>query len=266
MLPLGKRFEYAKRVPLMFSRIIVAGYDVNRLLEKTVLVCGAGGLGVVVAEILARTGVKRLIVVDKDTVGVENFNRLGFNSEDIGKPKALVLAERLLRLRNQGDIDEKFKLEVEAYHENIIAWDELEMLISRSDLIFTCFDNLDARLEVNHFAVRQGVPIVDGGTSVDGLRGTVTVVIPGKTPCIRCYSDPSTIMSLDGERPPGECSASLATTMSIVASLMADQAFRYLLEYGETLPRIRISLEEEVLLTKENVMRRPDCRDCGGIR
>ncbi|MBS7251259.1 MAG: ThiF family adenylyltransferase [Candidatus Freyarchaeota archaeon] len=222
MIPAGERWEKVQRYPSMFSRIIVAGIDVDKLLDKTALVCGAGGLGVIVAEILARTGIGRLIIIDKDTVGEENFNRLGFNAKDIGKKKASVLAKRLLNLRNSGGVDEWFELKVEAYCENVIAWEKLEGLISRSDLAFTCFDNLDARLEVNFYAIKYRVPIFDGGTSTDGLRGTVTTVIPGVTPCIRCYNDPSTTISLEWEKPPGECGASLATTMCIVASFQVD--------------------------------------------
>ncbi|MEM3587730.1 MAG: ThiF family adenylyltransferase [Candidatus Jordarchaeaceae archaeon] len=266
MIPVGKRSEKIQMYPQMFSRTIVAGIDVDKLLDKTALVCGAGGLGAIVAEILARTGIGHLIIIDKDTVGRENFNRLGFNAEDVGKPKASALAERIQKLRNSESMEDRFKLKIESYHENIIAFEYLEDLITRSNIIFTCFDNIDARLEVNHCAVKHKVPIFDGGTSVDGLRGTVTTVIPGVTPCIRCYSDPSIIISLEEERPPGECSASLATTMCVVASLQANQALRYLLKCGELIPRLRVSLGEEVLLTRENTLRRMDCRDCGGIK
>jgi len=258
---------YLKIFPPMFSRVIFSGYRVDVLLGKTALVCGVGGLGSVVAEILARTGIGKIIIIDKDVVGEENFNRLGFTNKDVGKPKAGVIGRRLLAIRNSPDTPEEFRLEVEAYHADVLEMPNLWKLVARSDVVFTCFDNLEARLEVNKYAVKLGKPIFDGGTSLNGLRGTVRTVIPGRTPCLRCYNPPDTFISPSGPvKGPGRCDASLATTMTIVACLQADQAFKYLLSYGRLAPLIRISLEEGVsVVPYYNVARRPDCEDCGGL-
>ncbi len=254
--------------PPMFSRVIFSGYRVDVLMRKTALVCGVGGLGAVVAEILARTGIKKLIIVDKDVVAEENFNRLGFTSQDIGKPKAEAVGRRLLAIRNGPNVPERFRLEVEAYWFDVLEMPRfLEKLVLKSDLVFTCFDNLAARLEVNHYAVRLGKPLFDGGTSVDGLEGAVRTVIPGRTPCLRCYNPPGAYVSI-GEplTPQGRCDASLATTMCLVACLQADQAFKYLLGYGRVAPLIEISLKDGVDITPYyNVPRRPNCEECGDL-
>ncbi|NVM03440.1 MAG: ThiF family adenylyltransferase, partial [Candidatus Helarchaeota archaeon] len=182
MIPIEERTNLALNSPKMFSRIIFMGYDINKLLTQTTLICGAGGLGVIVAQILARTGIGKIIVVDKDIVEEENFNRLVYDRNDINKPKAVVLAEKLKQIRNAKNIDKKFHLQTEAYDNNVIAWQELEDLIDRSNLIFTCFDNEEARIEVNAYAVQQRKPIIDGGTSENALRGIIISVIPGRTP------------------------------------------------------------------------------------
>lgn len=266
MIPIINRVQYARNFPACFSRIIFAGFDVAQLLNKTALVCGAGGLGVVVAEILARTGVRNIIIVDKDIVESENFNRLGFTSEDVGRPKAEALSKKLEKIRNVPNIPEEFHLKTKNYEENVIAWDELEDLVEACDAIFACFDNPSARLELNYFAVEKKKPLFDGGTSENGLRGSVTTVIPGVTPCLRCYYSPKTYVEIDeGERLPGECGASLATTMSIVASLQADQGIKHLLGETGIVPRIRISLEEEAIMVIERGQRRPNCDDCSII-
>jgi len=251
----------------MFSRVIFSGYRVDVLMRKTALVCGVGGLGVVVAEILARTGLKKIIIVDKDVVGQENFNRLGFTEHDVGQPKAAVVGRRLLAIRNGPGTPEQYKLEVEAYYADVLEMPNLWKLIAKSDVVFTCFDNLEARLEVNHYAVKLGKPLFDGGTSVNGLRGTVRTVIPGRTPCLRCYNPPDTFISQEEPtKGPGRCDASLATTMCIVACLQADQAFKYLLGYGRIAPLIRLSLEDGVnVVPYYNVARRPDCEECGRL-
>jgi len=270
MIPIEERTNLALNSPKMFSRIIFMGYDINKLLSQTALVCGAGGLGVIVAQILARTGIGKIIIIDKDLVEEENFNRLVYDRDDINKPKALALAEKLKSIRNGKNIDKKFHLQTEAYENNVIAWPQLEDLISRSNIIFTCFDNEEARIEVNAYAVQQGKPIIDGGTSENALRGIIISVIPGKTPCLECYYSPDTLVYIGSEDeqefiPKLPCGASLATTMNIVASLQADQGFKYLLNYGQIIPKIRITIEEEVVIQNIFQKRRPGCEACGNI-
>jgi len=253
------------RYPSMFSRILVAGYRIDVLLRKTALVLGAGGLGTVLAEILARTGIGKIIIVDKDVVGEENFNRLGYSRADVGKPKAEALKEKLLAVRNSPNVPREFWLKVEAYKADDFEMRDLWKLIAKSDLVFTCFDNLDARFLVNRHVVKLGKPLFDAGTSRDGLRGTIRTVIPGRTPCLRCYFPPGSIIGSD-EAWGFACDASLATTMAIVASIQADQAFKFVLGYGRVAPIIRVSLEEGVeIIPDYNARRRPDCEDCGSL-
>ena len=270
MIPIEERTNLALQSPKMFSRIIFMGYDIKKLLAQTAFICGAGGLGVIVAEILARTGIGKIIIVDKDRVEEENFNRLVYSRDDINQPKALVLAEKLKQIRNAENIDKKYHLQTEAYENDVIAWSELEDLIGNSTLIFTCFDNEEARIEVNAYGVLLNKPIFDGGTSENALRGIIISVIPGKTPCLECYYSPDTLVDLglesEGELAPRlPCGASLATTMNIVASIQVDQGFKYILNYGNIIPKIRISLEEDVIIQNIFQKRRPNCEACGDL-
>jgi len=58
-------------------------------------IAGAGGLGSVVAENLARAGVGRLVVADYDVIEPSNLNRQRFSLHQLGLPKAAALAENL---------------------------------------------------------------------------------------------------------------------------------------------------------------------------
>ncbi|MHA1130755.1 MAG: HesA/MoeB/ThiF family protein, partial [Candidatus Helarchaeota archaeon] len=254
MLPLDARNQIALNFPAMFSRIIFAGIDVRKLLSKTALIGGCGGLGVIVGEVLARTGIGKLILIDRDVVEEENFNRLIFDRNDIKKPKAHCLAKKLESLRNSADIPSKYHLSTDSYQEDVVAWMELEGLIEEADIIFTCFDNEAARIELNAYSTALNKPLIDGGTSENALRGTIISVLPGKTPCLECYWSNETLVSIDDENSNRKglasnilkvpCGASIATTMNIVGSIQTDQAFKVLLGYGEIIPQIRISLEE----------------------
>jgi sulfur carrier protein ThiS adenylyltransferase len=58
-------------------------------------IAGAGGLGSVVAENLARSGVGKLVIADFDTVEPSNLNRQRYSLEQLGKPKVQALAENI---------------------------------------------------------------------------------------------------------------------------------------------------------------------------
>ncbi|MHA1266196.1 MAG: HesA/MoeB/ThiF family protein [Candidatus Helarchaeota archaeon] len=275
MLPLDARNQLATGFPAMFSRIIFSGYDIRKLLPKTALIGGCGGLGVIVGEILARTGIGKLILIDRDVVEEENFNRLVYTREDVGKAKAQCLAAKLESIRNSKAIDPKFHLQTETYQEDVVAWMELESLIEKADIIFTCFDNEAARIELNAYATTLKKPLIDGGTSENALRGTVITVLPGKTPCLECYWSAETLVSIDDQENNEKslqssilkvpCGASIATSMNIIASLQTDQAFKLLLQYGELIPIIRISLEESFSVTLGHPKRRTGCPACGDL-
>ncbi|MFX1294749.1 MAG: ThiF family adenylyltransferase [Promethearchaeota archaeon] len=275
MLPLDARNQLAVNAPAMFSRVIFAGFDIRKLLSKTALIGGCGGLGVIVGEILARTGIGKLILIDRDIVEEENFNRLIYNRDDIGKPKAQCLAQKLKLIRNSTEIAPKFHLRTLSYQEDVVAWMDLEDLIEKSDIIFTCFDNEAARIELNAYSTVLNKPLIDGGTSENALRGTIITVLPGKTPCLECYWSDQTLISIEDfdldERELKSsilkvpCGASLATTMNIVGSLQSEQAFKIIFEYGEIFPEIRISLQDGFSVSTVYHKRRSGCSACGDL-
>lgn len=76
------------------------------------LLLGTGGLGCSVAIGLARMGVKKVILLDKDVVEVHNLNRqILFSRDDVGKEKAKVAHEKLISQHVISD-----KTTVESYH------------------------------------------------------------------------------------------------------------------------------------------------------
>lgn len=81
-----------------FSRTELAigpeGLEVMK--RSTVAVLGIGGVGSIAAEALVRTGVGRVIMVDKDVVDVTNINRqIHALTTTVGQPKAELMRDRV---------------------------------------------------------------------------------------------------------------------------------------------------------------------------
>jgi tRNA A37 threonylcarbamoyladenosine dehydratase len=89
-----------------FSRTELAigpeGLDVMR--KSTVAVLGIGGVGSIAAEALVRTGVGRVIMVDKDVVDVTNINRqIHALTTTVGQPKAELMRDRVKLINPECD-------------------------------------------------------------------------------------------------------------------------------------------------------------------
>lgn len=77
---------------------------------------GTGGLGCSVSMGLARLGVKKIVMVDKDVVDITNLNRqILFKLSDVGLPKAQTARERLIEQHVVSD-----KTQVEAHHMDVL--------------------------------------------------------------------------------------------------------------------------------------------------
>ncbi len=81
-----------------FSRteLAIGPEGLEAMKNSTVAVLGIGGVGSIAAEALARTGVGRLILIDKDVVDITNINRqIHALTTTVGQKKADLMVERI---------------------------------------------------------------------------------------------------------------------------------------------------------------------------
>lgn len=163
-----------------YSRQIGAGAldeeGQSRLKRSSVLVSRAGGMGGPAALALAMAGVGRIILAHGGELASADLNRQVLGSEALlGLPRAVHFAESLRAMN-------RF-VEVEAIdHEPDLA--EALHLARRVQLILSCAPTFPERLRLNEAAIRCGVPLVDAAQW--GMAGTLIVVHPGRTACLRC--------------------------------------------------------------------------------
>src|SRR5699024_7418895 len=90
-----------------FSRneLAIGVEGVQRMKEKTVAILGVGGVGSFAAEACARSGIGRIILVDKDVVDITNINRqLVANLSTVGREKVAVMKERIADINKECEV------------------------------------------------------------------------------------------------------------------------------------------------------------------
>lgn len=149
------------------------------LLEATVAIVGAGGLGGWIIEGLARMGVGRLIIIDGDRFEENNLNRqLGCIEATLGQAKAQVLANRVAALNQATEA---------TAHVNWLTEENGPDLLRGAQIIVDALDALPIRLALQRIAAGLDVPMVHG--AIGGHYGQVMTVLPGDRGLFALYGD-----------------------------------------------------------------------------
>ena len=199
----------------------------QKLIDSSVLVIGAGGLGAPILQYLSAAGVGRIGIVDFDEVSLSNLQRqVLFNTEEIGQSKAKTASEKLSLLNPSIHFD--------VYESPINSLNAME-LIETYDLLVDGSDNLPTRYLVNDACYFLQKPLVYG--AIFRFEGQVSVFNTLKTDGSRGpnYRD------LFPTPPPPEmvpsCSEGgvLGVLPGIIGSMMANEAIKLLVGMGESL-------------------------------
>lgn len=149
----SSREESALNASLTRSRLLLGDQAIERLQKSCVLVAGCGGVGSFAVEALARSGIGRLILIDKDTVEPSNINRqLCALHSTCCQWKTDILKKRIYDI-NPDCIVEGW---TEFYDQNMN--DRIQN--KKVDYILDCIDSIDSKKDLISFAVSQNIPIV----------------------------------------------------------------------------------------------------------
>lgn len=225
-----------------------------RLAAAHVVIVGCGALGSFQAQLLARAGVGRLTVIDRDFVERSNLQRqVLFTDADAtaGVPKAIA-AERALAAINP-------EIRVAGVVDDLNAG-TAEALLRGAHILCDGTDNFETRYLLNDYAVRERIPWVYGG--VIGTGGLVLPILPGETPCLRCvFETPPPAGSL----PTCETAGVLGPAVAVIAGLQGAETLKLLVGARDRVLRalLRYDAWDAGFTIVQTGPPRPDCPVCG---
>jgi len=139
-----------------------------RLLQSTVAVVGAGGLGSTAIELLARQGIGHLIIIDNDRFTESDLNRqITSTEENLGQYKVTVAARRVKKI-NSATMVTAFRRK--------LTKDNARNLLSGAQLTVDGLDNLPSRLALEQACRQLAIPYVYG--AVAGFGGQLITIFP----------------------------------------------------------------------------------------
>ncbi|MCS7223267.1 MAG: HesA/MoeB/ThiF family protein [Armatimonadetes bacterium] len=166
-----ERNRYARHLTLLGGE---EGQE--RLRSKTALITRCGGVGGAAALYLAAAGIGRLILIHEGRTTPSNLNRMILQRDDwIGKQRILQIRESIHRLNRDVEI-----VGVDGVFDEERGRD----WASSADVLLSCSPVWQERVALNAVSVALRIPLVEA--AMNGMEGTLTVFIPGQTPCLRC--------------------------------------------------------------------------------
>jgi adenylyltransferase/sulfurtransferase len=230
----------------------VGGAGQRKLLNTSVLLLGAGGLGSPAALYLAAAGVGKIGILDFDEVDASNLQRQILHGvDDIGRAKVDSAADMLRSINPDVEV---VKHRIHVNSENALE------VFKPYDMIVDGTDNFPTRYLANDAAFFLGKPLVHG--AIYRFEGQMTMFDAVKgTGCYRClFAQPP---------PPGSvpsCAEAgvFGVLPGIIGSMMAFESIKYILGIGEPLiGRLLIFEGMDMSFRKVNLRRDPNCPLCG---
>jgi molybdopterin/thiamine biosynthesis adenylyltransferase len=241
--------RYSRQV--LFPGIGERGQE--RLRGAHAAVVGVGATGAATASLLARAGVGRITLIDRDFVEASNLQRqMLFDEEDARQalPKAEAARRKLVGINSSIEITAKI---ADVIPRNIVD------LIEDASLILDCTDNFETRYLINDLCVRDGRAWIYAG-AVGSYAATMNI-LPG-TACLACVFPTAPAGAVET----CDTSGILSTAVNLAASLQATEALKFLTGQPEVMRRTLLSFDVWTGERSEIGARvpRPDCEVCGG--
>jgi molybdopterin/thiamine biosynthesis adenylyltransferase len=160
-------FDMAKQLRTISAWGAKTQEDLSRL---TIGIVGLGSVGSIVAEILARTGIARFVLIDFDTVEEKNLDRLtGVFTSAVGRAKVLAIADSIRRSATAPYVT------ITTCEYSVCEQEGFRAALD-CDVLFSCVDRPWPRQTLNFISYAHLLPVIDGGILVRTNRSNTAVI------------------------------------------------------------------------------------------
>lgn len=219
------------------------------ILDATVLVVGAGGLGCAAIPYLAAAGVGRMILVDGDAVELSNLHRqILHNRDTLQQPKVSSAAVSAKQINGE--------CRVEA-HARYFS-EEDARLLEGVQVVLDCSDNLETRNLLNRLCYEFKVPLVSG-SAIRFEGQLITLDMQPDSACYACFSH-----MISGEQLSCSQSGVFSPVVGVIGSLQATEALKLIADVGEPC-RNRLCLFDgmDMSFRSIGIVKSQECEVCG---
>ena len=211
----------------------ISGWDQSKISNAKIMVIGAGATGNEVVKNLVLAGVGTIFLIDYDTIETSNLSRcilFNLKSAENNEYKVDIIKETCKMLNSD--------TEIVTIKKDLNSIDK--SLYKKCNIVCSCLDNLEARLEANNYAYYYQVPFVDSG--IDEFFGSVQAVYSGveNSACLQCGISNQDLelmwkrfsctgQKLSKEEENQRKIATIITTTSIIGGIQSQQVLKFLL-------------------------------------
>jgi molybdopterin/thiamine biosynthesis adenylyltransferase len=248
---IGLEHEERYSRQILFSAIGAEGQ--KRLRSARIAVVGCGATGSVVSGLLARAGVGKLVIIDRDYVEASNLQRQSlFDEADAAEsiPKAIAAARKIAAFNSE--------IVVEPCVDDLTPGN-IDSLLGGVQLVLDGTDNFETRYLLNDYSIKNSIPWIY--MAAVASYGVTLNVLPGRTACLACiFPDPP-----QGTVETCETAGVLGPVVNMIAAIGAAEAMKILVAAEDSIRRTLLSFDlwenERGEVAAGNP--RPGCRACG---
>ena len=227
----------------IFERIGRKGQE--KIRKASVAIVGLGALGTVAADQLARAGIGKLILIDRDYIEESNLQRQTlYNEDDIGKFKAETAAKKLEKVNSDVKID---------FFVNDLSHRNIGKLLV-ADIVMDCTDNLYTRYLINDYCKKNKIKWIYSAAIKD--YGNVMAILPDKA-CFRCIFEESESDETC------DTAGIINTASATIASIAVTQAVKLILNEKFEQELIRFDIWNNSI-TRIKAKKNENCLVCSG--
>jgi molybdopterin/thiamine biosynthesis adenylyltransferase len=222
----------------------------TKILDSSIVIIGAGGLGSPISLYLSAAGVGNITIVDGDVVELSNLQRqIIHNTQDIGVNKASSAEKKMSAINPDINITMINKF---------ANSDNIREIIKGHDFVVDATDSFESKFLINDACILENIPFSHGG--ILRFFGQTITVSPRKSACYRCLFN----------KPPSEniptCAEAgiLGSVAGMLGTIQATEVLKYITKSGINLFDTLLTFDSlNMDFRKIKISRDKNCSICG---